>query len=127
MKKRKTKPTIKYKYRTRTIKPAGPTTKEVVSETKQEISQLQAQKQKVKGGVRGFLQKAAINKRINEKARTLSTIRQTETTRRQTELTKAQAELQKSRAELQETRKKVDFTGILPETKKKQINLADLY
>lgn len=123
--KKRTKPTIKYKYKT--IKPTGPTTTQVVSQTKQEITELQKQKAQTPKGIKGILQRAAINKQIYERSRTLGTISRTETTKRQTDLAKAQVELQAQKAKLQEGRKSVDFTGILPEQKKKTISLADLY
>lgn len=81
---------------------------------KEEINELETKREATKGtGFRGFAQRLAYNKAINDKKKFLKRGRKLENISQQTELVKKQVELEKQRNELRNLRKKqVDFNPI---------------
>jgi len=101
-------------------------------ELKKEITQLEEQKKIAPKGIKGFLQRGAINKAIYQRKSILKGELREESLKRKISGTRQQIELQKAKNELQELRKKqqVDFSGISGfgyPAQKKQVKIEDLY
>ena len=92
-----------------------------------EIVQLEALKEQSGKGVRGFLRRMSITKKISDRRQFLSTKDKLGRVKQQTEFVKARVDFEKARGELKETRKKqqVDFGGLLAPPKK--IGLDDIF
>lgn len=92
-----------------------------------EIIQLEALKDKSGKGVRGFLRRMSISKRISDRRQFISTKDKLARVKQQTEIVKARVDFEKARGELKETRKKqqVDFGGMFAPAKK--IDIDDIF
>lgn len=92
-----------------------------------EIVQLEALKEKSGKGVRGFLRKMVLQKKISERRQFLSGKDKLARVKQQTEFVKARVGFEKAKEELKETKKKqqVDFGGLL--TPPKKIEFGDIF
>lgn len=111
MTKKKNKTKIIY----RTPKNLKVTDKEQLKEVKEEIADLENQRNAVGTGWKGFLRKAAINKQINEKRGFLTARDRLRMVEQQNKLGRALVEKEKIKADLQTYKKKT------------QVNFGDLY
>lgn len=119
------KPAVKKVKKTKKIKrvAAPDHTKKVRSE----IVQLEALKEKSGKGVRGFLRRMSLQKKISDRRQFLSTKDKLAMVKQQTEVVKARVDFEKARVELKDTREKskVDFGGLL--TPPKKIEFGDIF
>jgi len=92
-----------------------------------EIVQLEALKKQSGTGVRGFLRRMSISKRISDRRQFLTGKDKLAMVKQQTEVVKARVDFEKARVELKESRKKqqVDFGGLFAPPKK--IELDDIF
>jgi len=113
----------------RTKKPVEPSFDKKKEELKKEIKELQEKKSNVPKGFKGFIQKGAINKAINERGKILRAERGSNLTKQKTKQVRSQIEFQKSRNELKELQEKnkVNFGDFGSSGPRKEIKLEDLY
>jgi len=129
----KKKPKVKIVYRNAAV-PKEPHNeayfgKESQKGLKKEITELEEKKKASPKGFKGFIQKASINRAINQRRAILGSAKQAELVKIKTSVVKAHVELQENQNKLQELRKRnqVDFSGINSLSPAKQIKLEDLY
>lgn len=93
------------------------------TEIKEEIRELEQKKAEIPKGIKGTLQKLAINKAINDRRRYLGTKREIALTKEKVALGKEKVELEKVKAELQQKKKKsqINFSDIFPSDNRKQV------
>lgn len=97
---------------------------------KSEIKTLEEQREKQPKGIRGFLGKLSINKKISDRRKYLNMDRNIQVTKKQVEFAKAKAELENERAKLKEMNEKrqVNFDGLGGlSSSKKPLRIEDLY
>ncbi len=124
-KKHHKKQRTKIVYREKPIKEIDLTPK-----VRKEIEDLQAKKALIPKGFKGFLQKASINKAINDKRRFLKSKEGERNLGAATQTLKKRIDFEKARGELHDLRKKnyVDFEGLGGiQTEKKQLKFEDLF
>lgn len=100
------------------------------AELKSEITTLEERRKTTPKGVRGFIQKLAINKQINERRRYLQTDRKTALVKKQVEFAKSRVELEHEKAKLKELNEKrqVNFEGLGGiNPVRKNLKIEDLY
>jgi len=121
------KPSVKKGKKVRKVQRKAPALIDQTKKVRAEIVELEGLKAKAGTGIRGFLRRAAIQKRIHDKGQFLSTKEKLGRVKQQTEFIKARTELEKAREEMKKTRKKteVDFGGLLAPPKK--IQYEDLF
>ena len=114
----------------RTKKPVEPSFDKKKEELKKEIEELKVKKSSAPKGFKGFIQKGAINKAINERGKILRAERGSNLTKQKTKQVRSQIEFQSAKNELQELREKskVNFGDFgLSSGPKKQLKFEDLY
>lgn len=118
------KPAVKKAKKEKKKKVVAP---DYTKKVRSEIVQLEALKEKSGKGVRGFLRKMVLQKKISERRQFLSTKDKLVRVKQQTEFVKARVGFEKAKEELKETKKKqqVDFGGLL--TPPKKIELGDIF
>ena len=89
-----------------------------------EIVQLEELKTKSGKGVRGFLRRMSLTKKISDRRQFLSTKDKLASVKQQTEFVKARVDFEKARGEVKESKKKqqVDFGGLFAPPKKIEID-----
>jgi hypothetical protein len=96
-----------------------------------DIEDLQAKKALAPKGFKGFLQKAQINKQINDKSKYIKSKEGARNLKEETIKLGHQIEYEKKKNELQELRKKneVNFNsfGLAPRTPRKELKFEDLF
>lgn len=126
----KTKAKSKKKAK-RAIKKTQTISKDDTKKVKAEISELEAKRSRVVGGWRGILQKASINKAINDKRKFLNAKEGLRAIRAETERVEARLKLEEARGKLSDLHKKrqVNFEGFggFGSSPKKEIRFEDLY
>ncbi|MFX1312070.1 MAG: hypothetical protein ACFFHD_05615 [Promethearchaeota archaeon] len=100
-------------------------------EIKKEIQTLEEKKVNVPKGLRGILQKAAINKAIYERKKFLNVERKTQMTKAQVKAIKSNLELEQEKEKLKaiRNRNKVNFSDISesPKDEKRSVKFDDLF
>lgn len=94
-----------------------------------EITKLEKRKGSVEKGWKGILQRALINKQINERRKYLNTKRNIKGIKQTTNLIRERIELEKAREELKQVRdrNKVNFDPFINQSNQKQLRIEDLY